>query len=220
MGFLTVQRGNTALKKLRLLSVCLTLSACAGDPFLVVDESPALTTFDGLHPVVTDIFDRVWVRTPLDLSRFDKLLIEEAKSFYRYVPDDSPGKTMQIVISAENREAFETRLSASIRDSLSSSSKFQLVNSPGSDVLTFWGTVVDVNVRTTGNRTNIGEFILLIELRDSVTTDTLLRLVHPYELRLDDRDPIGNLEEVDRIALEISSLLRQKLDELFTEFAT
>ncbi len=208
------------MKKLRLLSVCLTLSACAGDPLLVVDENPALTTFDGLHPVQTDIFDNVWVRTPLDLSRFDKLLIEKAKSFYRYVPDDGPRKTTQIVISAENREAFESRLSASIRDSLSGSSQFQLVNSPGSDVLTFWGTVVDVNVRTTGNRTNIGEFILLIELRDSVTTDTLLRLVHPYELLLDDRDPIGNLEEVDRIALEISSLLRQKLDELFTEFAT
>ncbi len=208
------------MKKLRLLSVCLTLSACAGDPFLVVDESPALTTFDGLHPVQTDTFANVWVRTPLDLSRFDKLLIEEAKSFYRYVPDDGPRKTTQIVISAEKRETFESRLSASIRASLSGSSKFQLVNSPGSDVLTLWGTVVDVNVRTTEDQTNIGEFILLIELRDSVTTDTLLRLVHPYELSLDDRDPLGNLVEVDRIATEISSLLRQKLDELFAEFAT
>ena len=78
------------MKKLRLLSVCLTLSACASDPFLVVDENPALTTFDGLHPVQTNIFANVWVRTPLDLSRFDKLLLEEAKSFYRYVPKSSP----------------------------------------------------------------------------------------------------------------------------------
>ena len=149
-----------------------------------------------------------------------KLLIEEAKSFYRYVPDDDQGVTTQIEISADNREAFEARLSARLREQLSGSTQFQLVNSPGSDVLTFWGAVVDVNVRTTDDRTSIGEFVLVVELRDSVTKDTLVRLVHHYELLLDNQDPIGNLAKIDRIAIEISSLLRQELDELFAEFAT
>jgi hypothetical protein len=184
-----------------------------------VDKSPELVTFDGLHPVETAFFDRVWVRTPLDLSRFDKLLIEQAESFYRYVPQDDPGAAAQIVISDEDRAAFESRLSTSVRASLSDSSQFQLADAPGYDVLTLWGTVVDVNIRTSDGQLRVAEFILVIELRDSVTRDALVRLVHPFELLLDERDEVGNWAKIDRIAIEIGSLLRQRLDELFLGLA-
>lgn len=202
-----------------LVLYVLVLSACASGPRLVVDKSPELVTFDGLHPVETAFFDRVWVRTPLDLSRFDKLLIEQAESFYRYVPQDDPGAAAQIVISDEDRAAFESRLSTSVRASLSDSSQFQLADAPGYDVLTLWGTVVDVNIRTSDGQLRVAEFILVIELRDSVTRDALVRLVHPFELLLDERDEVGNWAKIDRIAIEIGSLLRQRLDELFLGLA-
>ncbi len=160
------------MRTLLFASLCLALSACAGGTRLIVDESPELTTFDELHPVKTAFFDRVWVRTPLDLSKFDKLHIERAESFYRYIPDEDPSAAAQIEINGEDREAFEARLSASIRNSLAGSSQFQLVDAPDNDVLTLWGTVVDVNVHTGDDQTRIGEFILLVELRDSVTKDT------------------------------------------------
>ena len=198
---------------------CIVLAACAGDPRLAVDESPELVTFDGMHPVKSAFFDRVWVRTPLDVSKFRKLRIEKAEPFYRYVPEDDSRASEHIEISVEDREAFEARLSASIRNSLSSSSRFQLVDAPGNDVLTLWGTVVDVNVYAADNQSRVGEFILVIELRDSVTREAQVRLVHPYKLLLGERDEVGNWAKIDRIAVEISSTLRERLDALFSTLA-
>ena len=122
-----------------LVLYVLVLFSCASGPRLVVDKSPELVTFDGLHPLETAFFDRVWVRTPLDLSRFDKLFIEQAESFYRYVPQDDPEAAAQIVISDEDRAAFEARLSTSVRASLTDSSQFQLADAPGYD-----GLVVEI----------------------------------------------------------------------------
>ncbi len=197
---------------------CIVLAACAGGPRLAVDESPEFVTFDGMHPVKSAFFDRVWVRTPLDVSKFRKLRIEKAEPFYRYVPEDDSRASEHIEISVEDREAFEARLSASIRNSLSSSSQFQLVDGPGDDVLTLWGTVVDVNVHIADDQT-IAEFILVAELRDSVTRDVQLRLVHPYEFLLEQQDRVANWATIDRIAIEISSTLRQRLDALFSALA-
>jgi hypothetical protein len=203
-----------------LLALCgIVLSACAGGPRLAVDESPELVTFDGMHPVKSAFFDRVWVRTPLDVSKFRKLRIEKAEPFYRYVPEDDSRASEHIEISVEDREAFEARLSESIRDELSASSQFRLVDVPGDDVLTLWGTVVDVNVHTADDQSRVGEFILVVELRDSVTRVPQVRLVQPYELKLDERDQVANWASIERISNEISSLLRYRLDELFSELA-
>ena len=215
MGNKTRMRNGWANPASMAVLCVLVLSACASGPRLVVDKSPELVTFDGLHPLETAFFDRVWVRTPLDLSRFDKLFIEQAESFYRYLPQDHRA----IVISDEDRAAFEARLSTSVRASLSDSSQFQLADAPGYDVLTLWGTVVDVNIHTSDGHLRVAEFILVVELRDSVTRDALVRLVHPFELLLDERDEVGNWAKIDRIAIEIGSLLRQRLDELFLGLA-
>ena len=196
-----------------------TASAVSSDLLLEVDERPELTTFDGLHPVKTDIVDHAWIRTPVDWFGYTKILPQKATSHYRYIPKDDPESESQLEITGEDREKFENRLSTYIRGQLSSSSRFQLTDEPAPDVATLWGALVDVHVRKEEDGSERGEFILVVELRDSMTEDVLIRTIESYNLDLDEGDNARNWVEVDSVAREIATKMRKTLDNIFAALA-
>jgi hypothetical protein len=194
-------------------------SVGAADLFLEVDERPELTTFDGLHPVKTDIVDRAWIRTPVDWFGYTKIIPQKATSHYRYLRDGDPLKESQIEIAPAARERFESRLSAFIREQLAGSSQFQITDEPAADVATLWGALVDVHVRTEEDGSGRGEFIVVVELRDSITEDVLIRTIESYNLNLDPGDDVRNWLEVDNVAHEIAAKMRTTLDDIFAVLA-
>jgi hypothetical protein len=197
-----------------LLSILTLATASASELNLEVDERPELTTFDGLHPVKTDIVDHAWIRTPLNWSGYTKIFLQKAPSHYRYLREEDPASESHIEITREAREKFEDRLSTFIRSQLNISPQFQITDKPAPDVATLWGALVDVHVRKEEAGEH-GEFILVAELRDSMTEDVLIRTVDSHHLDLDATDEAGNLLEVDRVAEEIAAKMRQTLDAIF-----
>jgi len=193
-----------------------TVSAGASELLVEVDERPELTTFDGLHPVKTDIVDYAWIRSPLNWSGYTKILVQKAQSHYRYLREEDPASESHIEITREAREKFEDRLSTFIRGQLNSSSQFQVTDKPAPDVATLWGALVDVHARRNEEGGEYGEFILVAELRDSMTEDVLIRTVDSHHLNLDETDEAGNWLEVDRAAEEIATKMRQTLDAIFS----
>ncbi len=194
-------------------------SVGAADLFLEVDERPELTTFDGLHPVKTDIVDRAWIRTPVDWFGYTKIIPQKATSHYRYIREGDPQKESHIEIAPAARERFESRLSAFIREQLAGSSQFQITDEPAADVATLWGALVDVHVRTEEDGSGRGEFIVVVELRDSMTEDVLIRTIESYNLNLDPGDDVRNWLEVDNVAHEIATKMRTTLDDIFAALA-
>ena len=65
----------------------------------------------------------------------------------------------------------------------------------------------------------VGEFILVLELRDSMTENVLVRAIHPYRVDLRENDKPGHWATIDRVSIEVAASLRQKLDLLFNVLA-
>ena len=70
------------MRHLITITTVLILSACAGTP--VVQQGPgAEVTYDGLHKVDGTQSDQVWIKPDIDLSRYDKIMLESAGIQYR-----------------------------------------------------------------------------------------------------------------------------------------
>ena len=201
------------------IGLLIGVSACATEDPFVVDERPEVMTFDGLYPVETEIFESAWMRISADLSRYTKIRLEKGASQYRYIPDDGSALAAQIKITSDDRAQFEGRFRSAIRREFSQSTQFGLTDQPANNVATLWDTIVDVNVQRTDDETSVVEFILVVELRDSITETVLVRAVHPYRVYLLENDKPGNWATIDRVSTEIAALLRQKLDLLFNVLA-
>lgn len=117
------------------------------------------------------------------------------------------------------REAFESQLARSER--------FELTEELGPDVLTVWGGLLDVVSFAPPQRAGrndiflrrVGEATLVIELRDSETNATLMRIM---DRRAAERapgsvmnsNPVTNTADVRRLANAWARLFRQRLDEV------
>lgn len=186
------------------LSICLSSGCAAADAPAVLAVDRSIVTFDGLHPAQSPIFERVFVRDPLDLSGYAKLMIESAPSNYRH--PNSQADDELVILTADQRDRFEKLISDTVGGSLRISNPFELAERAAPDVLTLWGTLVDINLHQEADGDQ-GEFILVIELRDSASQDTLVRAIHHYQTPLDATDPDGNFVKLKVVSEEIAQAI-------------
>lgn len=117
------------------------------------------------------------------------------------------------------RKAFETELSRS--------EHFELTDEVGPDVLTVWGGLLDVVSFIPPQRagrdnlflSRVGEATLVIELRDSETNATLMRIMDRQAVNRPMGDvrvsnTVTNSADVRRLANRWARLFRQRLDEV------
>lgn len=117
------------------------------------------------------------------------------------------------------REAFERELARSER--------FELTDEVGPEVLAVWGGLLDVVSFVPPQRAGrdniflrrVGEATLVIELRDSETHATLMRIMDrraagrsPGSVMIS--NPVTNAADVRRLANTWARLFRQRLDEV------
>ena len=192
--------------------ICLlaAATACAA-PAINVDKSVA--TFDGLHPAESSVFQQVYVRDPLDLSGYTRVMSVSTPSQFRYLPKDSD-QDDQIPLTDAQKRRFETRLNQLSAEHLGRGERYTLTDAPGDDVLTLWGTLVDVNAHLEADGTQSGEFILVVEVRDSMSEDTLVRIIHHARMPLQHDNPEHNQARLDEVIIQLATDIRTGLDRI------
>ena len=195
------------------------IAGCAATglpPGLSVDKS--VRTFDGLFPAASEFFDRVYVADPLDLSDYTHLLPQAAANQFRHPAAVADSTIKQIPISTEERARFEAELASAIGDNLAQIDRLKITDTPAEDALALWGTLVDINAYIEEDGTEIAEFNLVLELRDSMTDTTLVRVIHPYRIPLVHDDPDRSWVELERVLDSIALTIRDRLNGLLARY--
>jgi len=213
------------------LAIQFALVGCAssGDSGRILEIGEG-KSFDGLVEVTNSRASKAWVRPDFDLSGYTRVRLEGAGIEFRPIRDRSSlsrsagqsypmSQQAQARLAKVMREAFEKELARSER--------FELTEEVGPDVLTIWGGLLDVVSFAPPQRAGrddiflrrVGEATLVIELRDSETNATLMRIM---DRRAAERvpgsvmnsNPVTNTADVRRLANAWARLFRQRLDEV------
>lgn len=178
---------SAAMLLLAAVSLAGTLSAA---PRLATGDDAEIT-HDGLHRVERTVMDAAWVKPDLDLRPYTKLMLASAGFSYRPVDNEGeryrPGQTddTEFHISEENRARIELEMREAFLRELEDLERYEIVAEPGPDVLMLVAGVIDIvssvpDVNDCIGRCevylrSVGEATLVLELRDSMSNEVLVR---------------------------------------------
>ena len=205
------------------VSASLLLAGCAtnpNEPAVLGDEE----TFDGLRRVENSRASAAWLRPDIDLSSYTKIRLQGAGLSFRPVTRTG-SSAREFPVSEANQERMRQVLTEVFTEELSQSTRFQLVQAPGPDVLTVWGGLYDVVSFVPPERgardrifiDRVGEATLVLELRDSESNTTLARAVDRRAAArsggtMQRSNSASNWAEVRRVARRWATMLRERLD--------
>lgn len=203
-----------ALSLLVLLVGC--TSTPAGPPRLDMSD----LSFDGLARVENPTAGDAWMRPDFTLAGYTKIMLVGAGIEYRPVPRSS--RTAFPVTAAQQKRLRDT-VAEAFRSELAKSTRFQLTDTPGPDVLTVRGGLIDVVSRVPPDNIgrgdiylrSVGEATLVIELRDSESNAPLVRIVDRRaagKVTGFRSNTVTNWSEVRRLARTWAKLLVTRLD--------
>ncbi len=214
--------------------ITLLCTACAMNPTIDTSADAELS-FDGLYPVKGVRVSKAWARQDVDLSIYNKIMLEGAGIQYRPVKNVSAtraasSRASEFPISESTKERMEKVLSEAFLAELSKTDRFEFVSEPGPDVLLIRGALIDVvshvPPQSVGRSdiylSSVGEATLLVELIDSQTEAVLIRAVDrraaatmgvPMKA-----NSVSNKSEIRRLAGGWGRSLREALEYLADEF--
>ena len=219
-------------KLVGLSAIALLCTGCAMNPTIDTSADAGLS-FDGLYPVEGTRADKAWARQDVDLSIYDKIMLEGVGIHYRPVKDVSraaQSRASEFPISAETKKEMREVLSEGFLKELSKTDRFEFVSEPGPDVLLIRGALIDVVSRVPPDRagrsevylSSVGEATLVVELIDSQSEAVLIRSV---DRRAAEKvgparasNTASNRAEVRRLAASWGRSLREGLEYLADEF--
>ncbi len=214
-----------------LLTTALVVSIAACTPAPSIQEGPdAEVTFDGLVAINNSVFQRAWIDPDIDLSVYNQILPGGAEFEFRAVRG-SAGTSMrassrtEFPISEENQQRLIDTVGEIFREELSKSQYFTITDERGPDVLIVKGALLDIVSRVPPQRagrsdvflSSIGEATLVLELRDSISGETLYRAAdrraaEPAGSRGVRANTVTTWNEVRRLARRWATRLREGLD--------
>ena len=195
----------------------------------------AEVTHDGLHRVDRTVMDMVWVKPDIDLTGYKKIMLVGAGLAFKEV--DAKGtrsyhrrsNQTEFPISEKNRERLRDEVKKAFEKELSKVTRFETTNTPGDDVLLLAGGLIDIvsNVppepagRVDIYLSQVGEATLVLELRDSITNEILIRSADRRAAEVMDgfwieSSSVSNWSEVRRLARSWARLLRKRLAKIAT----
>ena len=221
---------NAKLIGLALITVLGT--ACATN--LTIDTSAdAEVSFDGLYPVEGTRVSKAWARRDLDLSGYNKIMLEGVGIQYRPVKKVATTRTggTEFPIPSERKAELREVLREGFRAELGKTDRFEFVSEPGPDVLLIRGALIDVVSHVPPERagrsdvylSSVGQATLVLEVIDSQSESVLIRSV---DRRAAETMGVGmrsnsatNRSEVRRLAARWGSSLREGLEFLANDFS-
>lgn len=220
------------LVRLAVLGVAsIALSGCAtSNP--TIDTGPdAEATFDGLYPVKGGRMDKAWARPGFDLEPYSKVMLQGVGIEYR--PGGESGRSYNFAsasaddyfeLSEEQKERFQQVMHEAFVTELSKGEHYEIVTTPGPDVLLIRGGLLDVvsyvppeqTGRTEVYLSRVGEATLVLEIRDSQTGAILLRGLDRRAaedaMGFSNSNRVSNTAEVRRLATAWARMMREALD--------
>ena len=213
--------------RILLLNLMLALGACTATPTI---EPGAPVSPQGLVKVSNTIMDEVYVYPELDLSGYDKLMIESLGIEFRHVKDKSRfmrGRgDSEFYINAEQREKFRQGVREVMSTELKDMKHFTLTDQAGEGVLLMRIGLADVVSRVPPEPigrveiylSELGSATLVIELRDARSYELLARIADRRDIEpamAIESSPITNYVEVKREMQQWGSIVTNGLDELY-----
>lgn len=214
-----------------LLAAALVVSIAACTPAPSIQEGPdAEVTFDGLVAINNSVFQRAWIDPDIDLSVYNQILPGGAEFEFRAVRATA-GTSMrasssnEFPISDENQQRLIDTVGEVFKEELSRSQYFTITDERGPDVLIVKGALLDIVSRVPPQRagrsdvflSSVGEATLVLELRDSISGETLYRAAdrraaEPAGSRGVRANTVTTWNEVRRLARRWATRLREGLD--------
>lgn len=156
------------------------------NPLLAANTEAPLVTTDGLHKVPDSRFALVYADPEADLSGYNRLLLVDAQVAFRKNWRQEINTNTPFNVTPEDMERIKHDLSAEFGNIFTEelqSAGFVLTDEQAADVLIVRPAILDLNVSspdTRGGRTrnitrSAGDMTLYLELRDSLTGDTLAK---------------------------------------------
>jgi hypothetical protein len=217
---------ESAMRIIAIFTVILVLAGCATTPS--IQEGPdAEITYDGLHRVNNSQLGAVWIKPSIDLSKYNKLLLEGAGIQYRAVDPQNRYKRNadEFPLDENQKASIKMAVIESLSDEIRKSEYFTIVDAPGKGVLRIKLGLADVVSRIPPQRgarsdfyiRNLGEAMLVIEYSDSRTNEVLARATDRRAVEptmAQESSPATNLAEVRRAVRVWGTQIRNSLDEL------
>lgn len=214
----------------------LGLAACTA-PNPVIDTSGE--TYDGMVPVRDSGMKEAWVKPDIDISGYQKMQLLPIEVQYRAVrpgtgTSRSRSNATEFPISPANQERLTTMVTEVFREELAKSRTLALATGPGPDVLLVRVSLLDVvsKVPPEGpGRTEIfldevGAATLVLELKDSMSGETLARAVDRRAAETPDgirgigtvarTNSVTAWSDVRRVARRWASAVTRRIDQLHT----
>jgi len=217
-----------------------TLSGCSATPTFQTGDD-AEVTFDGLTRMEGTVMDIVWARTDIDLTGYNKVMLEGMGVEYREVSGPYSGRAgagstrirsgsqTEFQLDKATRALFEEEIGSAFEEQMGRSDVFEIVTEAGPNVLLIRGGLLDVVSRVPpepmGNTQifidSVGEATLVLEIRGSLSNTIYVRAVDGRaaastgQMLLSNR--ATNRAEVRRLGRHWGQLIRQALDTLLTD---
>jgi len=150
----------------------------------------AEVTFDGLVRIDNARFAAAWVDPDVDLTQYTKIMPGGAEFEFRSVKKMSASQARmrnasEFWISDANKQRLIDTVSETFREELAKSQYFTIAEEPGPDTLIIVGALHDIVSQVPPEDvgrsevwlSSLGEATLIIELRDSLSGETIYRAV-------------------------------------------
>ena len=200
---------------------------------------PGGQTYDGMVPVRDSGMQDAWVKPDIDISTYRQILLLPAELQFRATRPGagrSPGRSQDeaFPLSTADQKRLADTVTDVFREELAKSHNLTLATGPGPDVLLLHTALLDIVSkvppegpgRTEVYLDKVGEATLVLELRDSLSGETLARAVDRRAADpstggsgLSDLTHITSVtawSEVRRVARRWASTLTRRIDQLYT----
>jgi hypothetical protein len=213
-----------------LVILVVVLAGCSSTGPTIQQGGDAEVSFDGLHKIDHARFASAWADPEIDFSRYSKFIPAGAEFQFRAVKKTSRlarSSGTEFWISDANREKLVEETSAIFAEELAKSSRFEVTDARGDDVLILRGALHDIvsNVppdligRGEIYLSSVGEVTIIIEAIDSMSNEVIFRAV---ERRAAQQlggpairsNSVTTWAEVRRLIRRWASTLREGLDSL------
>jgi len=167
--------------------IAATLTACASPAPAIQTGPGAETTFDGLVAVDNTVLSKVWVRPGIDLNGYTKVLPVITGIQYAAAREYRGNMSLRssdanFPMSDAEKERFETAANEIFLEEFAKSTKFEVTDQLGDDVLLVRVEILDVTSlvppESPGQRIyvrTVGEAGLVLEIYDSKEKQILAR---------------------------------------------
>ena len=216
------------MRLLILLILTAGLAACTTITPTMQSGPAAEVTFDGLHRVDGTRMDSAWILPDIDLSQYDALMFESVGVSYQPVRQYRRYDTGadKFPLDERQRARLEKTIQEVMIEEFGQFQNYRVTDVAGPGVLKVTLGITDVISRIpperTGARTSfylrdLGQAVLIVEVRDSVTNQALARIVDREKVEsvhLQESNPVTNLSEVRRSVHKWGKSIREGLDNL------